>query len=158
LEYSNDRDPSRITSHGVYPGESKQFPAKDLTKLCGLDITYDKESTKRTAVLGFAPKHLNQQFFERGLLHFTADTSDKEKLEAYESISAVLSITAKYPPVVSVHATDDQVVLVEQTEQLHSKLDEKGVPNKAYYPPSSDHGYDERLPVSFTLSVLQAFC
>ena len=64
---------------------------------------------------------------------------------AYTSASACLIATKSSPPMLLVHGAIDALVWHKQSERLHAKLDELGVPNSLVSLPWATHASDFNL-------------
>ncbi|HTJ79938.1 MAG TPA: alpha/beta hydrolase [Rariglobus sp.] len=65
--------------------------------------------------------------------------------EAYTSASAYLIATKNAPPTLLVHGANDALVWHKQSERMHAKLDELGVPNAFVSLPWATHALDFNL-------------
>jgi len=65
--------------------------------------------------------------------------------EAYTSASAYLIATKNSPPTLLIHGANDALVWHKQSERMHAKLDELGVPNAFVSLPWATHALDFNL-------------
>ena len=131
---------------GLDPNAIGVWGASAGAQLGALLGTIDDESSKVQAVVSYyGPTHLPNLATENPKISWILEDLlggklEKERLRLAELGSPLLHITSNSAPFLIVHGKKDDVVPISQAEEMHAKLQEKGIESTLIIKPEAGHG------------------